>query len=85
MRGAVSGGEGGFEGGEAGAESEAAGAKCVEYEFFFSCPDHGTREGDHDTGVARARAGSIPASSESTSASQLASMMFSDTPIEPHV
>ena len=31
------------------------------------------------------RVGSIPASSESTSASQLASMMFSETPIEPHV
>ena len=30
-------------------------------------------------------AGSIPASSESTSASQLASMMFSETPIAPHV
>ena len=72
-----------------GPRDEAAGTKGVENELFFACPDRAdAREGSRWTCIgprALAPGGSIPASSESTSASQLASMMFSETPMAPQV
>src|SRR5205085_9171645 len=77
-------------------ERQPAGAQHLQHQFLLALADD--RLGERDRlGHGRAagspvprrawwlRLGSIPASSESTSASQLASMMFSDTPIEPHV
>ena len=71
-------GEGSFERGEAGTESKAPGPEGVEQELLLSLPEERLGERDHaeeEEGKAApraARAGSIPASSESTSASQLA-------------
>ena len=44
-----------------------------------------TGAGERDHALSRPATGSMPASSESTSASQLASITFSCTPIAPHV
>ena len=77
--------------GSARAERELPGAQRVEHRALLRLADQRARERDrlaHAVTCGRgrpARVGSMPASSESTSASQLASMMFSDTPIEPQV
>src|SRR5918997_6017580 len=84
IRGAEVGGERALEGRQPGAEGEPAGAQCVEDKLFLARADGRPRQRNHLAGT-RTLAGSMPASSESTSASQLASMMFSDTPIAPQV
>ena len=83
------------------AERELARAQHLEHRLLLGLADHGLGERDRRRCVAcvmtaRARRpprracgargpGSMPASSESTSASQLASITFSETPIAPHV
>src|SRR4051812_31339624 len=75
-------------------ERQVARAQHLEHELLLALPDDRPCCGYHEApgaGVAERprecslRPGSMPASSESTSASQLASITFSDTPIEPHV
>ena len=80
---ADAGGEGLLEGGQARAERELAGAQHLEHRLLLGVPDDGAGEWDQRLGVARVR--TMPASSESTSASQDASITFSWTPIAPHV
>src|SRR6478672_7061400 len=62
------------------AERELPGAQHLEHELLLARTDDRLRERDHT----RVRAGCSAYSSESTSASQDAAMMFSLTPIEPH-
>src|SRR5262249_52829694 len=79
---------------EHGPERQPAGAQHFEHAFLLLRPDHGTGErqllGAHDPGADAAgrdavrRGRCIPYWSESTSASQDASITFSETPIEPH-
>ena len=64
------------------AERELARAQHLEHGPLLGLAEHGLGQRDHACG---ARERTMPASSESTSASQLASITFSCTPIEPHV
>src|SRR3954452_4841454 len=74
-------------------ERQVPGAQHLEHELLLALAKKRPGRGDHEraAGVVprvrecSLRAGSMPASSESTSASQLASITFSETPIEPHV
>src|SRR5213076_2101538 len=61
-------------------ERELPGAQHLEHELLLARADDGLGEWDHT----RSRAGCSAYSSESTSASHEAAMMFSLTPIEPH-
>ena len=77
-----------LERGHARAERELAGAQHLDHGAFLGLAED--RPGERDN-VGRgghacgARVRTMPASSESTSASQLASITFSWTPIAPHV
>src|SRR3954469_9483533 len=90
MRDAETRREGLLEANEHRPERQAAGAQHLEHELLLALPDDGLRERDHGEVARRAREwcarpGSMPASRESTSASQLASITFSETPIAPQV
>ena len=85
-----------LEGADAWAERQLAGAQHLEHGGLLGLAEDGLRERDDVRGHAHAdgartprrwpeRLGSMPASSESTSASQLASITFSCTPIAPQV
>ena len=81
-----------LEGGHARPEREVPGAQDLGDRGLLLGAEDRPRERDHEAAGATtprracdARPGSIPASSESTSASQDASMTFSWTPMAPHV
>src|SRR5262249_8195112 len=87
-------GEGSLERRQLRPEREPLRAQHLEDQLLLAPTDERAGEGNervvHATPARRARwccerPGSMPASSESTSASQLASMMFSETPIDPQV
>src|SRR5262249_5735852 len=75
--------EGLLEGRHARPERQVPGAQDLEHGKLLGLAEH--RLGERDHWLTDARLRSIPASSESTSASQLASITFSWTPIVPHV
>src|SRR5579871_1946441 len=91
--------KGAFEGRQERAERQALGAQNLEDPRALELPEHRGGERDrvlrhpsraHEAersgarSIASLRPDCIPYSSESTSASQEASMTFSETPIEPH-
>src|SRR5207237_5276877 len=87
-------GEAALELGQHRTQRQPARAQDLEHERLLTLAERRARQRDafraQPERAARvrsrsARPGSMPASSESTSASQLASMMFSETPIVPHV
>src|SRR4051794_33977808 len=74
-----------LEGRHARPQREVPRAQHLDHGLLLLQPQDGAGERDHEAERRDARERSIPASSESTSASQEASMTFSWTPIAPHV